>query len=146
MFFALIIIRRQLLNKAQDLDRDAYTPSDYCLMGTSMTFDDYAQLSIENHLTSYFKDRFDLDIVYANATYKIDDFYKVSEKFNELNKKKGIILDEVEAELKEVSEQIEHFEDRAGNKGDASEQEAAFTGIVFVVFDKPSDCYKVTNS
>ena len=109
----------------------------------------------------------------------------MSEKFNELNKKKGIIqffceengiteddykkkqdedpsdyprwksglcktavinLDEVEAELKEVTEQIEHFEDRAGNKGDASEQEAAFTGIVFVVFDKPSDCYKVVNS
>lgn len=184
MFLFLIFVRRQLLNKAQDLDRDAYTPADYCLMGTSMAFDDYAQLAVENHLKGYFKDRFDLDIVYANACYNIDDFYKVSERFNEVSKKKGIIqffckehditeeaykaeqgndpedyprwksgvcstavlnLDEVEAEFKEVEELIKGFEDRAGNAGAAEEQEAAFTGIVFVVFERPGDCYKVAN-
>lgn len=52
-------------------------------------------------------------------------------------------LDEVEAEFEEVQELVKQCEDRAGNAGDADEQEAAFTGIVFVVFEKPSDCYKV---
>lgn len=54
-----------------------------------------------------------------------------------------INLDEVEAELEEVQGLIKDFEDRAGNAGDAEEQEASFTGIVFVVFEAPSDCYKV---
>lgn len=52
-------------------------------------------------------------------------------------------LDEVEREFDEVQELIKGFEDRAGATGDAEEQEAAFTGIVFVVFEKPSDCYRV---
>lgn len=91
MFLALIALRRQLLTKAQALDRDAYTPADYCLMGTNMVFDDYSQPAIEDHLKEYFRDRFELEIVYVNAAYKIDDFYKVSEKYNLLQKKKGIV-------------------------------------------------------
>ena len=52
-------------------------------------------------------------------------------------------LDEVEQEFDEVEGLIKEMEDRAGNAGGAEEQEAAFTGIVFVVFEQPSDCYKV---
>ena len=53
-------------------------------------------------------------------------------------------LDEVEEEFDAVAELIKGFEDRAGNAGDSEDQEAAFTGIVFVVCQWPSDCYKVS--
>lgn len=141
-------------------------------------------MAIEGSLKEYFKDRFNIDIVYANACFKIDEFYKVSERFNEVGKKKGIIqyfckekgitedeykqnqhsdpedyprwktgmcstavlnLDEVETEFEEVEGLIKEMEDTAGNAGEAEEQEAAFTGIVFVVFERPSDCYKVVS-
>ena len=141
-------------------------------------------MAIEGSLKEYFKDRYNIDIVYANACFKIDEFYNASERFNEVGKKKGIIqyfckekgiteneykqnqscdpepedyprwktgmcstavlnLDEVEQEFDEVEGLIKEMEDRAGNAGGAEEQEAAFTGIVFVVFEQPSDCYKV---
>ena len=53
-FAYLIFTRRQLLNKAVELDDDAYTPSDYALIGYNMRFKDYAPGYIEDHLKKYF--------------------------------------------------------------------------------------------
>jgi hypothetical protein len=54
MFIILILIRRALLNMAQTLDLGAYTPSDYCIQGSNMKFDDYAHMAIEDSLKDYF--------------------------------------------------------------------------------------------
>ena len=77
MFLSLIILRRALLNKAEELDSRAQTPSDYCLMGTNLVFDDdeYTPDKIEENLKKFFKDRYGVDVVYCNSAYKIDDFY-----------------------------------------------------------------------
>ena len=85
MFIILIIIRRSLLNMAQALDLGAYTPSDYCIQGRSMKFDDYAHMAIEDSLKDYFESNFDIEpshVMYVNPCFSIDDFYQVSDRFN----------------------------------------------------------------
>lgn len=43
-----------MLTKIEELDQDAITPSDYCLMGCHMNFDrDYSQKGIEKELRDY---------------------------------------------------------------------------------------------
>ena len=62
-------------------------------MGKNLAFEDdgYLPSRIEETLKEYFERRFDKKIVYVNATYKIDDFYKVSETYIELTKRKGVL-------------------------------------------------------
>ena len=62
-------------------------------MGRNITFDtnNHSPEKIELNLQYYFKERYNLDIVYANAAYKIDNFYKCSERLNELQTRKGIV-------------------------------------------------------
>ena len=49
----------------------------------------------------------------------------------------------VQTEMNEVTDLIAAQEKTVGNQGDVEEQEKAFTKIVFVVFEYPSDCQKV---
>lgn len=185
MFIILIAMRRSLLNMAQQLDLGAYTPSDYCIQGSNMKFDDYAHMAIEDSLKDYFQSNFDIDpshVMYVNPCFSIDDFYKVSDRFTTVQKHMGIIkaycqeegiedgeyksrmeaehegmpkvktgmcssavldLAAVQTEMNEVTDLIAAQEKTVGNQGDVEEQEKAFTKIVFVVFEYPSDCQKV---
>ena len=44
----LIFMRRSLIKANKELDSKALTPSDYCVMGMSMYFDDYSPESISD--------------------------------------------------------------------------------------------------
>ena len=79
-----------MLKKIEELDQDAITPSDYCLMGMHMTFDgDYSQKGIEKELREYLNDKYQRmgdQIHYVNVAYEIKDFFKLTTRFNELDK------------------------------------------------------------
>lgn len=74
-------MRRNLLKKALKLDQDVYTPSDYCIMGKNMKFDNYSPESIRKEIVDYFEQQYDIkDIVYVNAVYDIKDIYDLLNK------------------------------------------------------------------
>ena len=83
----LIFLRKKLLEKALKLDEDIYTPSDFCIMGKNMKFENYNPSKIEEAIRENFKNKFEIDdIVYVNPVYDIADFYKIFNKQNELIK------------------------------------------------------------
>mmetsp|Transcript_17892 Transcript_17892/g.30407 ORF Transcript_17892/g.30407 Transcript_17892/m.30407 type:complete len:217 (+) Transcript_17892:554-1204(+) len=83
----LIWMRQKLLRKSLLMDLDAFTPSDFCLMGLNMHFEDCSPNAIENFLKEHLKDAYGVDeIEYVNPAYDIDEFYKHSEKINQLQK------------------------------------------------------------
>ena len=80
-FLWLVRLRKKLLEKACKLDADIYTPSDFCLMGKNMKFDDYNPKAIEKQIREEFKNMYDIDnIIYVNPVYDIADFYTVFNK------------------------------------------------------------------
>ena len=64
------------------LDANVYTPSDFCLMGKNMQFDNYNPTEIEKAIRTEFRQSYDIDngIVYVNAVYDIADFYQIFNK------------------------------------------------------------------
>jgi hypothetical protein len=93
-FCMIICIRHSLLKMFAKLDQDAFTPSDYCIMGHSMQFESYHPKEIEAKVKEVFCAKYDMeedDIVYVNPCFDIGDFYKLSEKYNNLMKEKGIV-------------------------------------------------------
>lgn len=69
------------------LDLDAYTPSDFCIMGHNMTFNDYHPASIERDIRYVFKRKYGFEndeIVYVNPCYKIRGMMKLQEDLEEL--------------------------------------------------------------
>ena len=186
----LIVMRYKILQTALKLDEDAFTPSDFCLMGMDMTFDDCSPEAIKERVTQVFADKFAInDVVYVNPAYDIKDFYKWSAEFNELQKHKLIVqqylekqkfneskyrdmcrdpescpddfprrktglcgsqvidLDEIENQMDEVKKQIENQENlHKEDGGNSEEQKQNFTGIVFIVLERPKDCLKVLES
>lgn len=80
-FLWLVYLRKKLLEKAMQLDLDIYTPSDFCLMGKNMKFNDYNPKAIEKAIRDEFKNSYDIDnIVYVNPVYDIADFYNIFNK------------------------------------------------------------------
>lgn len=74
--FYLIWMRSHLLKYDMQIDEDAFTPSDFCLMGVNMRFDDYSPEGIEKEIRERFKTNYGIDdIEYVNAAYDIDNFY-----------------------------------------------------------------------
>ena len=55
-----------------------------------------------------------------------------------------VTMTEVKEELTEVEEKIAAFEKQATDDADPEEQREKFTGIVFIVFQNPQDCLRVT--
>lgn len=49
-------MRRQLLKQALSLDMDAFTPSDFCLMGINMRFEDYTPDAMETSVKDFFRE------------------------------------------------------------------------------------------
>jgi hypothetical protein len=83
----LVYLRRLVLIKAADLERTAYTPSDFCIMGTNMKFDNCSPENIEREIRETFNRDYDGagdKIVYTNATYDIDNFYTIASKLTDL--------------------------------------------------------------
>jgi len=72
----LVWMRKYLLETAILLDSKTITPSDYCLMGFDMSFEDCTQDGIELEVREAFHRDFNLEVEYVNATYNIKDFYK----------------------------------------------------------------------
>mmetsp|Transcript_33747 Transcript_33747/g.52101 ORF Transcript_33747/g.52101 Transcript_33747/m.52101 type:complete len:118 (+) Transcript_33747:658-1011(+) len=88
----LIWMRRTLLAQALKLDLDAFTPSDFCLMGMNMKFSDKDPEMMKEKVMAYFKDKFDIETVqYVNFAYDIKDFYKLTETFNSLTKQQMLV-------------------------------------------------------
>ena len=74
-FIYLVWLRWNLFEKAIKLDDDALTPSDFCLMGTWMRFENYSPKKAEEEVRKYMKERFDTDVIYLNQAHNIKDFY-----------------------------------------------------------------------
>lgn len=92
IFFAYI--KTKLWQKISELDQSAFTPSDYCIMGSNMDFDGYSPEAIKKGVVEYFNDNYDGmgdKIVYVNPAYKIGEFYKLSTRYTELNKQKMML-------------------------------------------------------
>ena len=86
----LIWMRYSLFKKALKLDQETYTPSDFCIMGMTMKFNDYSSGAITEKIKEVFKEKWDIEVEYVNIAYNIVDFYKLSEKFNSLTKLRAI--------------------------------------------------------
>lgn len=68
-----------------ELDKKALTPSDYCLMGMHMKFEDYTPQGMKNEIIEYFNEHYDgqgENIEYINISYDIREYYKHSEKYD----------------------------------------------------------------
>ena len=53
-FVLLFYLRKNLLDKAMKLDANVYTPSDFCLMGKNMQFDNYNPTEIEKAIDFFY--------------------------------------------------------------------------------------------
>lgn len=90
----LIFMRRAIYKGSLDLDMDALTPSDFCLMGRNMVFESYAPKDMREAIVKAFSERYGVaeeDIVYINFAYNIGKFYQYTNKFHELSKKEMLI-------------------------------------------------------
>jgi hypothetical protein len=83
----LIYTRKLLLDKAIEMDVSIFTPSDFCVMGTNIFFEDYTQEGMEREIREYLRTNYDInEFVYLNPTFNISNYYEVAQKINELNK------------------------------------------------------------
>lgn len=83
----LIWMRKKLKNFAARLDLDAYTPSDFCLMGSSMDFESFKIDDMKQEIEEHFKEECKIDgIVYVNPAYRIGDIYELLKKKDDLGK------------------------------------------------------------
>jgi hypothetical protein len=117
----LIWMRKRILQIALDLDLDAFTPSDFCLMGTNMAFDDYTPDAMEAKIKEIFKEKYNVeeeDVVYVNFSYKIQEFYKQTELYNDLNKKEAVVKAFCKIKEMEEEEYIALVEDPDNWPGD----------------------------
>jgi hypothetical protein len=94
--FFLAWIKTKLFQKINELDQSAFTPSDFCVMGSNIDFgdDQYSPEELKKCLVEYFNDYYvglGSEIVYVNPAYKIGDFYKVSTRYAEVSKLKVIL-------------------------------------------------------
>lgn len=87
----LIWMRKRLIDLGIKFDTETFSPSDFCIMGVGMKFESYFQDDIENEIRTYLKDTFDVEIVYANATYDIKNFYVWTQRLNQLMKMKMLV-------------------------------------------------------
>lgn len=83
----LVWMRKKLKNFSARLDFDAYTPSDFCLMGSGINFDSFKNADMKENIKNRFKTKYNVeDIVYVNPAYRIGDFYDLLKKKDELEK------------------------------------------------------------
>lgn len=74
-------MRKKLMKTIMELDDNALTPSDYCLMGMHMKFEDYTSQGMKDEIIEYFNEQYGGkgdSIEYINISYKIDKYYEYS--------------------------------------------------------------------
>jgi hypothetical protein len=82
-------MRQLLLRGAKDMDKGILTPSDFCLMGRHMEFDNYDPESIKNEIQEELNSQYGIDeLVYVNPVYDIADYYRVVASRHEISKLK----------------------------------------------------------
>jgi hypothetical protein len=92
LIFALYI-RKKLLKIQVELDNEHITPSDYALMVFNLPLDkseDELKEIILSKFSTLVKEQ-DLEIVYVNYTYNIEDFIEATSNLNDQYKKKGLV-------------------------------------------------------
>lgn len=113
-------MRRMLLKSIEKLDVDSLTPSDYCLQGYYMEFEDYKAEAMEAEIRTYFNEEFDGlgdKIEYINPAYYIGSYYELSEQLRVLSKELQIVDDYIErnnytvAKYADMMEMSQHDED-----------------------------------
>lgn len=83
----LIYMRAKLIGKALLLDQDAFTPSDFCIQGTEMQFDDYTAVGMEKEIREHLEEKYGVtEVQYINPAFKIAGLYKFMTKHEELEK------------------------------------------------------------
>ena len=89
----IICMRKKLLETSLKLDKDTFSPSDFCLMGMNMEYalNNYAPDKIEEEIKEVFKRKYGANVEYVNAAFDIEDFYALSEKFMMLSKLKNLV-------------------------------------------------------
>lgn len=61
------------------MDVSIFTPSDFCLMGTNIFFEDYSQEGMEKEIREYLIKNFEInEFVYINPTFNISNYYEVT--------------------------------------------------------------------
>jgi hypothetical protein len=60
-------------------------------MGMEMTFDNYSAKGIEDKVIEVFKDKYDAEVVYVNPCFKIQNIYKLNDRYNILVKLKLMV-------------------------------------------------------
>lgn len=88
-------MKTKLWQKINELDQAAFTPSDFCIMGKNIEFEEGASPeNIKAGMIRFMNENFDglgEKIVYVNPAYDIGDFYKQSTRYAELTKLKMIL-------------------------------------------------------
>ena len=82
----LIWVRRRLLQMSVELDLKTYTNSDFAVMGENIRFDDYSHEGMKTQVEHHFKEEYNIDaedIVYISPAFDIDDFYTITEEYND---------------------------------------------------------------
>jgi hypothetical protein len=84
-------MRWKMYKIALQLDKGVYTPSDFCVMGMEMEFDDYSMEHMEEKVKEVFDRKYQAKVEYVNPCFKIGDIYALNDKFNALEKMKRLI-------------------------------------------------------
>merc|ERR1711970_1301171 len=87
----LICMRWKMSKISLELDEGVYTPSDFCVMGMEMAFDDYSADGIEEKVKEGFKKKYNADVEYVNPCFKIANIYKLNDRYNNLQKLKALV-------------------------------------------------------
>jgi hypothetical protein len=103
-FLWLIKMRQMLLRGAKALDKGITTPSDFCLMGRHMQFEQYDPASIKREIEEELKERYGIEeVVYVNPVYDIADYYRVVASQHEITKLKLLTDDHMNNYMKDNS-------------------------------------------
>jgi len=93
-----IYLRKRLLDKALKLDRQAYTPSDFCLMGWCPSFSescDYTTRSIQEEIKSFLEQEENgvdgSEIEYIVVAYDIHDIYQITAEYQQHLKHRELV-------------------------------------------------------
>jgi len=86
-------VRKQLLELSNKLDAENITPSDYSLIAFNLPTDK-SEDELKEMILERFKDLVEsmqLEIVYVNYTYNIEDFIESTAKLTEMYKRRGLV-------------------------------------------------------
>jgi len=94
-FFGFVLMRVKITSSAEEVDKMAWTPSDFALVGYIPGFSrdcNYSKDSIEKEVTQYMSEKFNIiDIEYVSVAYDIENIYELLAKEQKHQKEKELI-------------------------------------------------------